>query len=184
MRKNVFLLTLISLIAFAFIPAEKAPVPRAKKGWISLFDGKTLNGWRKASKDAAPDEAWFVDKGTLTFDPARGHGTDIVTSKTFTNFDLTLQFKVSEGGNSGIKYFIFPNSSLGCEYQIIDDSKHPDAALGISGNRKTGSFYDVMPADSRKKYKPAGEWNTARIIAVGQHVEHWLNGKKVVKVSE
>ena len=97
MRKNVFLLTLISLIAFAFIPTEKAPVPRAKKGWISLFDGKTLNGGRKASKDAAPDEAWFVDKGTLTFDPARGHGTDIVTSKTFTNFDLTLQFKVSYG---------------------------------------------------------------------------------------
>ena len=183
MRKNVFLLSFlsISIIAFGFAGAGNASVSKLKKGWVSLFDGKTLNGWRQASKDAAPDHAWFVEKGVLTFDPAKGHGTDIVTTKTFKDFDLSLQFKVSEGGNSGIKYFIFPNSSLGCEYQIIDDSKHTDAALGINGNRKTGSFYDVMPASTKKKYKPAGEWNTARIVAIGQHVEHWLNGAKVVE---
>jgi hypothetical protein len=92
-----------------------------------------------------------------------------------------VQFKVSEGGNSGIKYSLIPNTSLGCEYQIIDDSKHADAALGINGNRKTGSLYDVIPADPKKKYKPAGEWNTARIVVMGQHVEHWLNGSKVVE---
>lgn len=151
------------------------------KKWTVLFDGKTLNGWRKASRDTLPDKAWFAENGVLTFDPSIAHGTDIITTSTFKNFELSIQFKVSEGGNSGIKYFIFPNSSLGCEYQIIDDARHADANLGKNGNRKTASLYDLIPADSQKKYKPAGEWNTARIIANGNHVEHWLNGSKVLE---
>ncbi|WP_348246566.1 3-keto-disaccharide hydrolase, partial [Salmonella enterica] len=71
----------------------------------------------------------FVKDGELIFDPAAGHGGDIVTSKSYKDFDFTLQFKISEGGNSGIKFFLIPNSSLGCEFQIIDDVKHPDAVL-------------------------------------------------------
>jgi hypothetical protein len=92
-----------------------------------------------------------------------------------------VDFKVSEGGNSGIKYFLLPNTSLGCEFQIIDDSKHPDAGLGINGNRKTGALYDIMPASPHKPYKGAGVWNTAKIMVKGQHVEHWLNGVKILE---
>jgi hypothetical protein len=175
------LLILFSLLTSAVVNTESAGISHVKKGWQSLFDGKSLNGWRRADRNLAPDSGWYVEKGVLTFDPAKGHGGDIITTKTFKNFDLSIQFKVSEGGNSGIKYFLIPNTSLGCEYQIIDDSKHADAALGINGNRKAGSLYDVLPANPKKKYKPAGEWNTARIVANGQHVEHWLNGSKVLE---
>ncbi|GEO10090.1 hypothetical protein SAE01_25860 [Segetibacter aerophilus] len=155
--------------------------PTSKDGSISLFDGKTLNGWRKAERDTAPDHAWIVQNGELSFDPAIGHGGDIVTTKTFKNFDLSVDFKVSEAGNSGIKYRLLPNTSLGCEFQLIDDSKHPDAKLGINGNRKTAALYDVFPPDPNKPYKPAGEWNTARIVVKGDNVEHWLNGVKVLQ---
>lgn len=151
------------------------------RGWTSLFDGKTLAGWKQSSKDAAPESAWFVKDGELIFDPAAGHGGDIVTSKSYKDFDFTLQFKISEGGNSGIKFFLIPNSSLGCEFQIIDDVKHPDAVLGMKGNRKTGSLYDILPADPNKPYKPAGQWNTVRVLSQGMHVEHWLNGSKIVE---
>lgn len=152
---------------------------RSKKGWQSLFDGKTLTGWRAANKDTVPGTAWSANDGVLTFDPSKGHGGDIVTQKTFTSFELSVDFNVSEGGNSGIKYFLLPNTSLGCEFQIIDDSKHPDAKLGLEGNRTTGSLYDLIPAPADKHYKGAGVWNTARIVVKGDHVEHWLNGKKL-----
>ena len=178
MKKWIFL---FSFVSYGFVYAQTTSESKEKKEEQSLFDGKTLNGWRKATKDTIPDQAWLAEEGVLTFDPSKGHGGDIISRKTFKDFDLSLQFKVSEGGNSGIKYFLIPNTSLGCEYQIIDDSRHADASLGINGNRKTASLYDVLPADSNKKYEPAGEWNTVRIVAKGQHVEHWLNGSKVLE---
>jgi len=170
----------LSFAGTGVLHAQKTPVS-PKKGWQSLFDGKTLNGWRKAEKDTAPDKAWVAQKGELSFDPARGHGGDIITKRSFRDFDLSIQFKISEGGNSGIKYFLLPNTSLGCEYQIIDDLKHPDAALGINGNRKVASLYDLIPANPGKRIKPAGEWNEARIVSKGNHVEHWLNGAKTLE---
>ncbi len=151
------------------------------KNGLSLFDGKTLNGWRNSQRDTLPDKGWYVENSELIFDPAKGHGSDIITTRSFKNFDLSVQFKISEGGNSGIKYFLLPNTSLGCEYQVIDDSRHPDARLGVNGNRKTGALYDIMPADPDKPYKPAGEWNTARIVVKGNHAEHWLNGVKILE---
>lgn len=152
---------------------------KAKGGSISLFDGKSLNGWRAAQKDTLPANTWSVEEGTIVFDPTKGHGGDIITTRSFSNFDLSVDFKISEGGNSGIKYFLLPNTSLGCEYQIIDDNKHPDAKLGANGNRTTASLYDLIPAPAGKPYKGAGVWNTARIVSKGQHVEHWLNGTKI-----
>jgi hypothetical protein len=128
-----------------------------------------------------PGEGWSAEGGELVFDPSKGHGGDIITEKSFKDFELSVDFKVSEGGNSGIKYFLIPNTSLGCEYQIIDDMKHPDAQLGRDGNRRTGSLYDLMPARSDKPYKPAGQWNTALIKVRGNHVEHWLNGSKILE---
>jgi hypothetical protein len=175
MKRLPFLFLLLSLLSFELGSAQ------SKNETISLFDGKTLNGWRKANKDTVPDHAWFVKDGELHFDPAAGHGGDIVTSRTFRDFDLTVNFKVSDGGNSGIKYRLFPNTSLGCEYQLIDDSKHPDAKLGRNGNRQTGALYDVFPPDPKKPFKPAGQWNTARIVVKGDNVEHWLNGVKILQ---
>ena len=154
---------------------------KTRNGWFSLFDGKTLSGWRTAQRDTLPDKSWYVENSELIFDPGKGHGSDIISTRSFKNFDLSLQFKISEGGNSGIKYFLLPNTSLGCEFQIIDDGRHPDAKLGVNGNRKTGALYDIMPAGPNKHHKPAGEWNTARIMVKGNHAEHWLNGVKLLE---
>lgn len=149
--------------------------------WQSLFDGKTVTGWRNMKQDIPPEKSWVVEKGALVFDPAVGHGSDIITTRTFKDFEFTAEFKISDGGNSGIKYFLLPNTNLGCEFQIIDDKKHADAMLGENGNRKTAALYDIMPPNPNKPYKPAGEWNTIRIITKGNHVEHWLNGVKVLE---
>ena len=154
---------------------------KTKDGWIPLFDGSTLNGWRQAQKDTLPDAGWSAQNGEMSFDPAKDHGTDIITTRSFSSFELMVDFKVSVGGNSGIKYFLIPNTSLGCEFQLIDDSAHPDAKLGINGNRKTGALYDILPPLSNKPYKGAGIWNTARIVVKGNHVQHWLNGVKILE---
>ena len=167
-------------LSFAAIFLANNGVKAQGKGWQSLFDGKTLKGWRQASKDSVPTAGWGVVDGELVFDPSKGHGGDVVTEKTFKDFELSVDFKISEGGNSGIKYFLLPNTNLGCEFQIIDDSKHPDAKLGRDGDRTTGSLYDIIPAPANKPMKPAGEWNNARIIVRGDKVEHWLNGTKIL----
>lgn len=177
MKSLLYLPALFFLLGNGPVKAQT----KTKDGWLSLFDGKSLNGWRKAQKDTLPDASWSAENGELSFDPAKGHGTDIITTRSFSNFELSVDFKVSEGGNSGVKYFLIPNTSLGCEFQIIDDSKHPDARLGINGNRKTGALYDIFPASPDKPYKGAGAWNTARIVVKGQHVEHWLNGTKILE---
>ncbi|MCW3105939.1 MAG: hypothetical protein JWQ09_445 [Segetibacter sp.] len=177
MKRLLYLFLLLSLMSS---DAANAQTKSKGKG-VSLFDGKTVKGWRKADRDTLPDHAWIVQNGELSFDPSIGHGGDIVTTRTFKDFDLSVDFKVSNGGNSGIKYLLLPNTSLGCEYQLIDDNKHPDAKLGINGNRKTGALYDIFPPAANKPYKPAGEWNTARIVVKGNNVEHWLNGVKVLQ---
>lgn len=177
MKALIFLSLLLSFAGNYITSAQT----KSKEGWLSLFDGKTFNGWRAAQRDTLPDKSWYIENSELIFDPIIGHGSDIITTRSFKDFDLSVQFKISEGGNSGIKYFLLPNTSLGCEFQIIDDNKHPDAKLGINGNRKTGALYDIIPADPNKPYKPAGEWNTARIVVKGNHAEHWLNGVKIVE---
>lgn len=174
MQVRFYLLLPLLFLGNSIIQAQ------TKVGLSPLFDGKTLKGWKNAQHDTLPEKSWSVENGELTFDPSKGHGSDIVTTRSFKDFDLSVQFKISEGGNSGIKYFLLPNTSLGCEFQIIDDDKHPDAKLGVNGNRKTGALYDILPADANKLYKPAGEWNTARIVVKGNHVAHWLNGLKIV----
>jgi hypothetical protein len=158
-------------------------------GWKLLFDGQTLNGWRGAYLDSLPARGWEVRDGMIIVQPSGGgeaaFGGDIVTRDEYSNFDLRLEFKLTEGANSGIKYFVTeqqpktPGSAKGLEYQILDDAKHPDAKLGINGNRTLASLYDLLPAKN-KKTRPVGEWNEARIVVRGRHVEHWLNGVKVL----
>jgi hypothetical protein len=122
-------------------------------------------------------------------------GGDIITVDRYSDFELKVDFKIAEGTNSGVKIFVQPNldpitgtgaktsvgSAIGLEFQILDDLRHPDAKLGRDGNRKLGSLYDLMPAPTTKRVYAIGEWNTARIVSKGQHVEHWLNGDKILE---
>lgn len=181
----------LCVIAFSFAAAQDNTLtPKdVKQGWKLLFDGKTMNGWRGAYLDSLPTKGWEVKDGVLIVEPSAGaeaaNGGDIVTIDEYSSFDLTVDFKLTEGANSGIKYFVTeqqpktPGSAIGLEYQILDDAKHPDAKLGINGNRTLASLYDLIPAQG-KQPNAIGEWNHARILVKGKHVEHWLNGKKVL----
>ena len=160
-----------------------------KDGWKLLFDGKTTTGWRGAYKTDFPDNGWEIRDDMLIVQPSGGgeaaNGGDIVTVDEYSSFDLRVDFKLTEGANSGIKYFVTeqqpqtPGSAIGLEYQLLDDAHHPDAKLGINGNRTLASLYDLMPAKN-KKPNPIGEWNYARIVVRGKQVEHWLNGITVL----
>jgi hypothetical protein len=155
-----------------------------KAGWILLFDGHSLDGWRGYKKPDATDSRWQVEDGTLTLPANNGKDThgerDIISKDTFEQFELSFDWKIAEGGNSGVKYFVLEDrdSAIGHEYQVIDDERHPDAKVGP--HRQTAAFYDVLQANDRP-LKLAGEWNTSRIVVRGQTVEHWLNGKKVLQ---
>lgn len=169
-----------------------------RKGWRLLWDGETTNGWRSAKSDAFPAQGWEMKDGILTVLESGGgesrNGGDIVTIDTYSNFELQVDFKITEGANSGIKYFVDPalnkgeGSAIGLEFQVLDDKNHPDAKMGVAGNRTVGSLYDLIRADnlsevnrSGKRFNGIGAWNRARIVVKGGHVEHWLNGIKVVE---
>lgn len=161
-----------------------------REGWKLLWDGKTAEGWRGAKLSTFPEKGWTMEKGILKVNPGKGeesaNGGDIVTTRTYRDFILKVDFKITEGANSGIKYFVDPDmnkgagSAIGCEFQILDDERHPDARLGVNGNRKLGSLYDLIPAPEDKPFE-IKTWNTAVIIVVGKHVEHWLNGVKLLE---
>lgn len=162
----------------------------AKNGWKLLWDGKTTNGWRGAKLDKFPDHGWKIENGMLTVLASEGkesaNGGDIVTVDKYKDFILSVDFKITEGANSGIKYFVDPDenkgegSAIGCEFQILDDQHHPDAKLGVKGNRKLGSLYDLIPAPDNKPFD-INNFNTAVILVRGNHVEHWLNGVKLLE---
>jgi len=159
-------------------------------GWKLLFDGRTMNGWRGAYMDKLPDHGWEVRDGVLSVQESGGgeaaFGGDIVTLDQYSDFEFLVDFRLTPGANSGIKYFVIeeqpktPGSAKGLEYQLLDDAGHPDAKLGIRGNRTCASLYDLIPA-AHKPPVSVGEWNRARILVRGKHVEHWLNGVKVLE---
>jgi len=165
-------------VAGATLAAQSVPGERA------LFDGKTTKGWRSFKKSTFPDHGWIVQDGWLK-KLAKGNnpngGGDIITVDTFDNFDLQFEWKVVEGANSGVKYLVTEDRSgpVAHEYQVIDDERHPDAKLGA--NRTTGALYDAIAPPAQKPLKPAGEINSGRIVVNGMHVEHWLNGVKVIE---
>jgi hypothetical protein len=147
------------------------------QGFKLLFDGKTLDGWRGWKKDK-PTDAWKVIDGVLTL---TGKGGDILTVEQFENFELKIDWKISPGGNSGIMYRVTETEGqpymTGPEYQVLDDAKHGD---GKNGKTSSGSIYAVY-APAKAVTKPAGEWNSARIVVNGKKIEHWLNGEKVAE---
>lgn len=175
----------------AQIPGDNVLTEQEKReGWELLWDGKTTNGWRGAKLEAFPQKGWTIQNGILKVLPSDGgestNGGDIVTVRKYKDFILKVDFKITEGANSGIKYFVDPElnkgegSAIGCEFQILDDERHPDAKMGVGGNRKLASLYDLIPAPDNKPFN-IKEFNTATIIVKGNDVEHWLNGQLMVK---
>jgi hypothetical protein len=160
-------------------------------GWRLLWDGKTTDGWRSARSQEFPKGGWEVKDSMLIINEAGGGEAaaagDIVTREKFSDFELQVDFKITPGANSGIKMFVDTEinkgagSSIGPEFQILDDAKHPDAKLGRDGNRTIGSLYDMITAPQDKKVNPVGDWNHARILSRGKHVTFWLNGEKTVE---
>jgi hypothetical protein len=169
------LVALVVVLAGAMLAAQS---PRERL----LFDGKTTTGWRGFKKPAFPEHGWVVENGWLKHLAASGQdsGGDIITLDTFDNFDLQFEWIIAPGGNSGVKYLVTEDRSgpIAHEYQVIDDARHPDAKIGP--HRATASLYDVIAAPADKPLKPAGEINSGRIVVDGKHVEHWLNGVKVI----
>ena len=175
--------------------AEKA------EGWTLAWDGKTLDGWLavKSGCKAPPEKGWVIKDGTLTMRPVNGiangnwfplppedqklgGGGDIVTAKKYRDFAFKFDFRLTENANSGVKYFYDENLNKGTceEYQVLENG-HPDSDKGKDGNRKSASLYDIIPANADSILKGPGEWNSGMIVSKGAHVEHWLNGVKVLE---
>lgn len=163
-----------------------------KDGWQLLFDGKTMDGWRRIYTDRLPEHGWRIEDGSLIVEKSRGgessNGGDLITIGKYDNFDLVFDFKLSPGANSGIKYFVDeslgnPNSGYGFgpEYQVIDDGVHPVFQSDhIPVGCKVAGLYELIEAPDTKKVNPVGEWNTGRIVSKNRHVEHWLNGERML----
>ncbi|MGJ1263513.1 3-keto-disaccharide hydrolase [Sphingobacterium spiritivorum] len=162
-----------------------------QNGYKLLFDGKSTAGWHSARGKEFPSKGWEIKNGTISVLSSTGgestNGGDIVTDAQYKAFDLTFQFKLSPGANSGVKYFVTLNeqtsgSAIGLEYQVLDDKEHPDAKMGKNGNRTLASLYDLITSKKNARaVKPIGEWNTGRIVVYPDNrVEHYLNGELMV----
>ena len=186
------------------VPADANTLTEAERaeGWKLLWDGKTLDGWLavKGGCKAPPEKGWVISAGTLTMRPVNGitddgqwfplppedqklgGGGDIVTAKKYRDFAFKFDFRLTPRANSGVKYFYDENLNKGSceEYQILEDG-HPDSDKGRDGNRRVAALYDVMPAAADDVKRTVGEWNSGMVVAKGSHVEHWLNGKKVLE---
>jgi 3-keto-disaccharide hydrolase len=170
-----------------------------REGWKLLFDGKTFNGWRGYFETEDPSKGWKIEEGCFKNSKGNGRprsgGGDLMTAELFTDFDFRFEWSMPAGGNSGI-YYLFQErqdkpgigmymgddgrSPVGFEYQLLDDERHQDA-LRNGPNRSTGALYFLVPPNETKRLKPIGEFNESRIVVNGKHVEHWLNGAKIVE---
>ncbi|KLT65709.1 DUF1080 domain-containing protein [Pedobacter sp. BMA] len=161
-------------------------------GYKLLFDGKSNAGWKGAYKPAFPEKGWKIASGVISVEPSGGaestNGGDIVTKEEFSAFDLSFEFKLTPGANSGVKYFVTlsennTGSAIGLEYQVLDDVLHPDAKLGRDGNRTLASLYDLITSKKEARYlRPIGSWNNGRVVVYPDNrVEHYLNGVKVLE---
>jgi hypothetical protein len=199
--KRLRCVAVLTLCAFALpLCAEESPPntlsPTEKQqGWKLLFDGKTLNGWRqyRASKSG---KRWVVEDGCLKNPKGTGRpetgGGEILTAEQFTDFDFRFEWRIAPGGNSGVIYFVKERlgkpgprmfngddgtGPVGHEYQLLDDERHPDAR---TATHRAGALYALIEPNATKHLRPVGEFNESRILVQGKHVEHWLNGSKIL----
>jgi hypothetical protein len=198
MRAVTLILSLLQSSPNTLTPAERA------SGWRLLFDGRTLAGWRGLGYDSVPTAHWVVVNGAIRKIPsgdvarvADGRplvGGDLMTVDSFADFELSFEWKVTQGANSGLKYNVSEamslaqggagtqggptHSALGFEYQVLDDDRHEDAKLP---SHRAGALYDLIAPNTSKQLRPVGEWNQSKVIVRGNHGEHWLNGQKVVE---
>lgn len=191
---KIFNLLLSVTVAVALVSCgtgKKDEKKTAKEQWTVLFDGSSTTGWRNYNKTTFPETGWSVVDGTLHCQgsgkgEAGGGGGDIVFDKKYSNFHLKIEWKISEGGNSGIFYLAQEDPKYDYiwktapEMQVLDNERHPDAEAGKDGNRQAGSLYDLIPAKPQNA-KPAGEWNTAEIKVYKGSVWHIQNGVTVLE---
>jgi hypothetical protein len=205
----ILLAVIVSFTAINWnkIPGDKKPgtqqintLSKAEKadGWRLLFDGKTFNGWRGLGRDHVPYGLWVIENGLIKKvntgdvkklpDGRPVEGGDLMTNDTFENFELSFEWKINKAGNSGLKYNVSEEmaaqngskySALGFEYQLLDDGAENYKGKLIP-SQYSGSLYDLLPPKN-VVLKPIGEFNSSRILVNGNHVEHWLNGNKVVE---
>ena len=193
MRKIFIALAALALCVSACAQDNSLTSKEKAEGWKLLWDGKTTEGWRGAKLDDFPAKGWVIDKGVLKVLKGNGgestNGGDIITTRLYKNFILKVDFKITEGANSGIKYFVDPTlnkgagSAIGCEFQILDDLRHPDAKLGVKGNRTLGSLYqewNALVAYSKYKDWPNfGNYEEGYILLQDHGDEVWFKNIKI-----
>jgi len=173
---------IVACISFSFT-SNKMENQEGK--WISLFDGKTFDGWHGFNK-TGPIQNWAIEEGAMVClgAAADAHGGDIVTNADYENFELKWEWKISKAGNSGVMYHVIEDAKYsapyqtGPEYQMIDDVDFPEK---LEDWQKTGADYAMHVANNKKTLKPVGEWNSSKIVFNKGRVEHWLNGEKIVE---
>jgi len=198
MKKTFYFLTIL-FVSMSLITSckttknqadAKQKVTKADEGWIVMFDGTGLKGWRGYGRTDVP-AAWTIEDGALKIngsgqgEAGNKDGGDIIFDRKFKNFELTFEWKVSKGGNSGVFYLAQeikgePIWKSSPEYQVLDNVNHLDARLGKDGNRQSASLYDLIPAKPQNS-KPFGEWNTGSVIVYKGTVIHMQNGEPVVE---
>jgi hypothetical protein len=191
----IFLALLTLTLAAAEPSANTLTEAEIKQGWKLLFNGKDFTGWQSYA-GGKPAKTWVVTNGCIkaTARNGRPSAADLITDEKFSDFEFSWEWKIAPGGNSGVKYLVIDRhgtkgaplyngddgrSAAGFEYQLLDDDRHPDGKNGPI--RQTGSLYSLIPPNSAKKLNPVGEFNQSRIVIHGQHIEHWLNGAKIVE---
>ncbi len=207
--KNLQTYLVLILISIVFVSCQKAATQEETSeptelvnalteeekaaGWELLFDGSTFNGWKRYNHDTIgplwtiKDEVIICD-GTGFGEGSGDHGGSLMTTRTFGNFELVVEWKITPGGNSGILYHVVESPEYnsdyetGPEYQVMDDAGWKGGELKPA--QKVGSNYDMFEAPDTKKIMPVGEWNTSRIVYNNGHVEHYLNGEKTVEFNE
>jgi hypothetical protein len=170
---------IVCLASFAAAQTPNALTDEERAaGWKLLFDGRSTEGWRSLGGKTFPEKGWVVEDGALKH-VAKGGGGDVATAEPYDNFEFTFEWKVAPGANSGVKYRVADKrgAAFGPEYQVIDDERHSDAK---NEKRRAGSLYDVFTPQGARP-KAVGEWNQSKIVVRGDHIEHWLNGVKVVE---
>jgi hypothetical protein len=179
------------------VPLNSLTPEEKREGWDLLFNGKSTKQWRGINQKRFPKKGWKIEKGELIANSSggaeSGNGGDIITKKQYGSFILKWEWRMeTKGGNSGLKYYVHEGIGdnkgygYGLEYQILDDKNHPwmlEGRMKPNDYHTLGSLYEIYPASPDKRPSPPGLWNESMIVSIGNQVEHWLNGRKILEYS-